>query len=102
MQLEDRKQSVELIPSDSEDEGNDNEETPTSETPTEEEEEEVIIRAKWIMDGAKTIDEAVHKIKGFIVYLESLKEEGWELRQPINDDYGFLYKDAKPAMSVTI
>jgi hypothetical protein len=57
------------------------------------EEENIIIRAKWTIDDAKTIDEAVDKLHSFIEYLKSLKEEGWELREPINDDYGFLYKN---------
>ena len=59
---------------------------------TETEEEHVCIRAKWTIDDAKTIDEAVEKLNEFITYLKSLKEEGWELREPISDDYGFLYK----------
>lgn len=64
-----------------------------SETEEEEnEEEEVCIRAKWTIDDAKTIDEAIEKLNDFIAYLRSLKEEGWELRDPISDDYGFLYK----------
>lgn len=68
-------------------------ETQDKNTDTEEEEEEVCIRAKWTIDDAKTIDEAIEKLNGFIEYLKSLKEEGWELREPIYDDYGFLYKN---------
>lgn len=51
-----------------------------------------IIRAKWSIDGASTLDEAVEKLHEFIAYLKSLKEEGWELRDTIDDDYGFLKK----------
>ena len=58
----------------------------------EEEEESMCIRAKWTIDGANTIDEAIEKLNDFIEYLRSLKEEGWKLREPIDDDYGFLYK----------
>jgi hypothetical protein len=57
-----------------------------------ESEENICIRAKWTIDDAKTIDEAIEKLHGFIEYLKSLKEEGYELRDPISDDYGFLYK----------
>lgn len=60
---------------------------------TEEEDENICIRAKWTIDDAKTIDEAIDKLNDFIAYLKSLKEEGWELRDPISDDYGFLYKN---------
>ena len=56
------------------------------------EEENICIRAKWSMDDSNTIDEAIEKLKDFIEYLKSLKNEGWELREPIQDDYGFLYK----------
>jgi len=68
-------------------------ETFTESEPSEEEEEEnICIRAKWSMDDASTIDEAVIKLNEFIEYLKSLKNDGWELREPIQDDYGFLYK----------
>ena len=65
------------------------------EDPSEEldkEEENICIRAKWSIDDASTIDEAVEKLNRFIEYLTSLKNEGWEFREPIQDDYGFLYK----------
>jgi hypothetical protein len=56
--------------------------------------DDIVIRARWTMDGATTIDEAVEKLDGYIEYLKSLKEEGWELREPVNDDWGFLQKSA--------
>jgi hypothetical protein len=56
------------------------------------EEESITIRAKWSMDNAKTIDEAIEKLQEYIEYLRSLKSDGWELNDPIEDDYGFLYK----------
>lgn len=55
-------------------------------------EENICIRAKWSIDNANTIDEAIEKLNRFIEYLRSLKNEGWEFREPIQDDYGFLYK----------
>jgi hypothetical protein len=67
-------------------------ETFTESEPSEVEEENICIRAKWSMDDASTIDEAVIKLNEFIEYLKSLKNDGWELREPIQDDYGFLYK----------
>jgi hypothetical protein len=57
-----------------------------------ESEEEEIIRAKWCMDGAKTLDEAIEKLNEMIAYLQELKTEGWELVDEILDDYGFLRK----------
>ena len=56
------------------------------------EEEHICIRAKWTIDGSATIDEAIDKLNNFMEYLKELKNEGWTLREPINDDYGFLYK----------
>ncbi len=58
----------------------------------EEEDDSPIIRAKWSMDGASTLDEAIEKLNEFIEYLRSLKADGWELRDTIDDDYGFLKK----------
>jgi len=58
----------------------------------EEEDEDYIIRAKWQMDGAATLDEAIEKLRDFIEYLDVLKKDGWELRQPVEDDYGYIYK----------
>lgn len=67
-------------------------ENPSEELDDEHEEENICIRAKWSIDNASTIDEAIEKLNRFIEYLTSLKNEGWEFREPIQDDYGFLYK----------
>lgn len=48
------------------------------------------IRAKWQMDGAKTLDEAIEKLHDFIEFLRQCKRDGYELIEPINDDYGFM------------
>ena len=63
----------------------------------EEEEEEdfepdMIIRAKWCIDGAETLDQVVEHLQDFIRYVQGLKTQGYELRDPVQDDYGFLYK----------
>jgi hypothetical protein len=62
------------------------------ETVAEDEEEPYILRAKWCMDGSKSLDECVSKLEEFIAYIKELKEEGFELREELDDDYGFLYK----------
>ena len=56
------------------------------------EEEHVVLRAKWILDDSENIDQCIDKLNAFIEYLKSIKSEGWELRDPVNDDWGFLYK----------
>jgi hypothetical protein len=76
-----------------EDEEDDDEENDEEEEDDEDEDvEEEIIRGKWCMDGAKTIDEAIEKLNEMIEYLNELKLEGWELIDEIDDDYGFLRK----------
>lgn len=72
-------------------------ETDEDEVFEEEEEEEhieddVIIRAKWILDGCSSIDEIIERLKGEIEHYKQLKEDGWELREKMDDDYGFLIK----------
>jgi hypothetical protein len=52
-----------------------------------------IIRAKWQMDGAKTLDECIEYLKSFIAFIEELKKEGWELTEPVDDDYGHIKRD---------
>ena len=65
-----------------------------AETINDDECDDSIIRAKWQMDGAKTLDEAVTKLQRFIEHLEALKNDGWELTAPIDDDYGFIRKQS--------
>ncbi len=51
------------------------------------------IRAKWTMDGATTLAEAAVKLRRYADYLERLKGDGWELTQPVVDDYGWIEND---------
>lgn len=52
--------------------------------------DEKIIRAKWSMDGAASLEEAAQKMEEFAATLRKLADEGWELDAPVADDYGFL------------
>jgi hypothetical protein len=72
-----------------------------SEESQEEEDEEdyEIIRAKWMFDGASTLDEVIVKLERHIEYIKSLKEEGYELTNTIDDDYGFI-RQRKPDTNV--
>jgi hypothetical protein len=54
---------------------------------------DIIIRGKWMMDGADSIDEAIEMLQNEIEGLKAYKEEGWELQEPIRDDYGFLRRE---------
>ena len=51
---------------------------------------EILIRAKWTFDGAKTLAEAAQRLRDYADDLEGLAELGFELRDEIVDDYGFI------------
>jgi hypothetical protein len=61
-----------------------------------EENTDEIVRAKWTIDGAKTLAEAADMAHEFGIYLQTLHDQGYVLRQPIEDDYGFYYKSKPP------
>lgn len=48
-----------------------------------------VIRAKWTIDGAKTLKGAATMSRGFADMLDELADEGYELVGPVEDDYGF-------------
>jgi hypothetical protein len=50
------------------------------------------VRAKWTIDGASTLAEAAQKARGFATWLQQMHDEGYVLRNPVADDYGFYYK----------
>lgn len=52
------------------------------------------IRAKWAMDGATTLSEAAGKLRELAHQLELLEQEGWQLTGPVEDDYGFIRRQA--------
>ena len=51
---------------------------------------EICIRAKWTFDGAKTLAEAAGRLRDYAADLEGLALLGFELRDEIVDDYGFV------------
>jgi hypothetical protein len=59
---------------------------------TEDDEFDPCVRAKWTIDGATTLAEAAEKARRFAEELQSLHDQGYKLREPIHDDYGFYYK----------
>ena len=61
--------------------------------PADDDEEEPFlesIRAKWSMDGAVTLSEAAEKLREHATWLEELERDGWQLIDPIDDDWGFI------------
>ena len=55
-------------------------------------EHEDMIRAKWAMDGARTLAEAAAMLRRYADRLESLERAGWHLMQPVEDDCGLIHR----------
>jgi hypothetical protein len=53
-------------------------------------ENHMTIRAKWILDGCKNLDEIIQRLEDEISYYKELKERGWQLTGTVDDDYGFM------------
>ena len=49
-----------------------------------------------MLDGCSTLDEVVATLQAAARAYKRLKAEGYELRGPIEDDYGFIRKVKKP------
>jgi hypothetical protein len=61
-------------------------------------EDEIIIRAKWTIDNAATLEEAARRAEEFAEYLHGLHAKGYVLREPVEDDYGFAIPPAGEAL----
>lgn len=66
------------------------EDTNDEDEPDDDPEPEPFVRAKWVMDGATTLEEAAIKLEAAAAELRGLAADGWTLREPIEDDYGWL------------
>jgi hypothetical protein len=64
---------------------------------------EILLRAKWAMDGAESLAEAADMLRLFADELDALAAAGFHLMAPIEDDYGFAHRgdeadpDGRPA-----
>jgi hypothetical protein len=50
------------------------------------------LRAKWMLDGCRTLIEVVQRLQEEMEYIIQLRQDGWELTGAIEDDWGFLKK----------
>lgn len=57
---------------------------------SEESEELEIIRAKWLYDDCASLDEIIERLKQEIEHIKQLQRDGWELVDPVSDDYGYM------------
>lgn len=55
-------------------------------------EDEEIVRGKWILEGASSMTQMIDNLENFIEYMKQLRESGFELAYPVEDDYGYLIK----------
>lgn len=53
---------------------------------------QLVMRAKWTMDGATTLAEAARRFRERAEELEQLARAGFELEQPVCDDYAFIVR----------
>ena len=51
-----------------------------------------ILRGKWMLDGCCSLAEVGARLQEEIRHVEELQRDGWELREEIADDYGFMWK----------
>ena len=51
--------------------------------------QEIVIRAKWTMDGAQTLTQAADQLRRFADSLDEMEQQGYQLDGPVSDDYGF-------------
>lgn len=59
------------------------------------------IRAKWSMDVAATLTEAAELLRGHADYLLAMERDGWQLTEPVRDDYGFIRRPPTPETKAT-
>jgi hypothetical protein len=57
---------------------------------SEDEESDDVIRARWVMDGARTLEQAARKLEAFAQELRELEESGWQLTSPVENDHGVI------------
>ena len=53
---------------------------------------EMPLRGKWMLDGCCSLEDVAECLRERLRHIERLQREGWELREEITDDYGFLQK----------
>jgi hypothetical protein len=64
-------------------------------------ESDEIVRAKWKIDGAVTLADAALLARAFADELDTMHNQGWRLRRPVKDDYGFVYRAEPQETSAT-
>jgi len=59
-------------------------------------EDDYLMRARWMMDGATSVEEMAQRLEKKAELLRHMDEEGWELEDDeVQDDYAHLVESEK-------
>lgn len=53
---------------------------------------EIVLIARWAMDGAETLAQAAELLRQFAAELDALISAGFHLMGPVEDDFGFAHR----------
>jgi hypothetical protein len=56
-----------------------------------------VVRARWVLEGTRSLREAAANLRAFAEDLEELEREGWQLVGRIEGDRGVIRRMAPPA-----
>ena len=54
----------------------------------------IVVRGKWLFEGCSDLDEIVETLENYIIFIKGLQERGFELIDPVEDDYGFAIAES--------
>lgn len=54
-----------------------------------------LIRGRWVFEGAETMADVVRMLREEADKLAEWADKGWELRGPVEDDYGILRRTGR-------
>jgi len=55
-----------------------------------------IVRARWVLEGARSLTEAATNLRAFAADLEQLERDGWQLVGEMEGDRGVIRRVAPP------
>ena len=54
---------------------------------------DAVIDSIYAMDGSATLSEAADKLEELATNLRELEELGWQLTGPVEDEFGYVFKE---------
>ena len=55
-----------------------------------------VVRARWVLEGARSLSEAAANLRAFAADLEELERDGWQLMGQMEGDRGVIRRVAPP------